>query len=294
MEWCMLPIAWIDIRAWKITSKIWNIWKGSTSIMKKPAALLLALVLILGLAACGQKKVTLKILDTEYTVEDYAIAIAKENTDLLDKINAALATITGNGTTQRIVDKYISGAAHDMTFQANAEGKPELHMATNAQFPPYEYYEDNAIVGIDAEMAAAIADELDMKLVIDDMEFDAIITAVQTGKADIGMAGLTVTEERLQNVSFSESYATGIQSIIVTEDSPITTVDDLYAEGASYMVGTQRGTTGDIYSEDDFGAERVSKYSSGAEAVQALVTGKVDCVIIDNEPAKAYVATNNQ
>ena len=167
-------------------------------------------------------------------------------------------------------------------------------MATNAQFPPYEYYEDNAIVGIDAEMAAAIADELDMKLVIDDMEFDAIITAVQTGKADMGMAGLTVTDERLQNVNFSDSYATGIQSIIVAEDSPITTVDDLYAEGASYMVGTQRGTTGDIYSEDDFGAERVSKYSSGAEAVQALVTGKVDCVIIDNEPAKAYVATNNQ
>ena len=280
--------------AWKSMSKIRKIWKGSTLIMKKLASLLLALVLVLGLAACGQKTVTLKILDTEYAIEDYAIAIAKENADLLNKVNAALATITGNGTAQRIVDKYISGAGHDMTFQANAEGKPELHMATNAQFPPYEYYEDNAIVGIDAEMAAAIADELDMKLVIDDMEFDAIITAVQTGKADMGMAGLTVTDERLQNVNFSDSYATGIQSIIVAEDSPITTVDDLYAEGASYMVGTQRGTTGDIYSEDDFGAERVSKYSSGAEAVQALVTGKVDCVIIDNEPAKAYVATNNQ
>ena len=262
--------------------------------MKKIAALALVLGLVLSLAACGQKKVTLKILDTEYAVEDYAIAIAKENTELLERINTAMDTIISNGTAQMIVDKYISGAAHELTFQANAEGKPELHMATNAQFPPYEYYEDNAIVGIDAEMAAAIADELDMKLVIDDMEFDAIITAVQTGKADMGMAGLTVTEERLQNVSFSDSYATGIQSIIVAEDSPITTVDDLYAEGVSYMVGTQRGTTGDIYSEDDFGAERVSKYSSGAEAVQALVTGKVDCVIIDNEPAKAYVATNTQ
>ena len=121
--------------AWKSISKIRKIWKGSTSIMKKLASLLLALVLVLGLAACGQKTVTLKILDTEYAIEDYAIAIAKENADLLDKVNAALATITGNGTAQRIVDKYISGAGHDMTFQANAEGKPELHMATNAQFP---------------------------------------------------------------------------------------------------------------------------------------------------------------
>jgi len=262
--------------------------------MKKLAALLLALAMVLSLAACGQKKVTLKILDTEYAVEDYAIAIAKENTALLDQVNAALATITANGTAQAIVDKYISGVAHDLTFQADAEGKPELHMATNAQFPPYEYYEDSAIVGIDAEMAAAIADELGMKLVIDDMEFDAIITAVQTNKADMGMAGMTVTEERLESVAFSDSYATGIQSVIVAEGSPITTVDDLYAEGAAYIVGTQRGTTGDIYAEEDFGADRVSKYSSGAEAVQALVTGKVDCVIIDNEPAKAYVASNNQ
>ena len=262
--------------------------------MKKFLAMLMAMAMVLSLAACGgSEKVTLKILDTEYAVEDYAICIAKENTDLLEKVNSALAELTADGTAQKIVDKYISGVAHDLTFQANAEGKEELHMATNAFFPPYEYYENETIVGIDAEMAAAIADKLDMKLVIDDMDFDAIIAAVSTGKADMGMAGMTVTEERLQSINFSTSYATGIQSIIVAEGSKIATVDDLYADGANYVVGVQQGTTGDIYSEDDFGAERVSKFNKGADAVQALVTGKVDCVIIDNEPAKAYVAANN-
>ena len=166
-------------------------------------------------------------------------------------------------------------------------------MATNAQFPPYEYYEGDKIVGIDAEMAAAIADKLDMKLVIDDMDFDAIITSVQSGKSDMGMAGMTVTEDRLKSINFSDSYATGIQSVIVPEGSKIKSVDDLSADGAKYLIGTQKGTTGDIYAEDDFGAERVMKYASGNEAVQALVTGKVDCVIIDNEPAKAYVEANN-
>ena len=260
----------------------------------KVLALSLTLVLALGvLAGCGKKEVTLKILDTEYAVEEYAICVAKENTELLDKINAALVELEADGTKKAIVDKYISGVAHELVFQQDAEGKPELHMATNAQFPPYEYYENEVIVGIDAEMAAAIADKIGMKLVIDDMDFDAIITAVQTGKADIGMAGMTVTEERLQNINFSNSYATGIQSVIVAEDSPIKSVDDLFADGAAYLIGTQKGTTGDIYAEGDFGAERVMKYASGNEAVQALVTGKVDCVIIDNEPAKAYVDANN-
>lgn len=261
--------------------------------MKKFVAMILALVMALSLVACGEKKVTLQILDTEYAIEDYAICIAKENTDLLEKVNAALATLTENGTAQKIVDKYISGVDHDLTFQANAEGKPELHMATNAFFPPYEYYENETIVGIDAEMAAAIADELGMKLVIDDMEFDAIITAVSSGKADMGMAGMTVTEERLQSINFSDTYATGIQSIIVPEGSKITSVDDLFADGAKYIIGVQQGTTGDIYAEGDFGADRVSKFSKGNDAVQALLTGKIDCVIIDNEPAKAYVAANN-
>lgn len=260
----------------------------------KVLSLALVSVLALGvLAGCGGSKAKLQILDTEYADEEYAICVAKENTELLDKINAALAEMDQDGTKKAIIDKYISGVDNDLVFQQEAEGKPELHMATNAQFPPYEYYENEVIVGIDAEMAAAIADKLDMKLVIDDMEFDSIITAVQTGKADMGMAGMTVTEDRLQNINFSDSYATGIQSIIVPEGSAITTVDDLFADGATYLIGTQKGTTGDIYAEDDFGAERVMKYASGNEAVQALITGKVDCVIIDNEPAKAYVEANN-
>ncbi len=165
-------------------------------------------------------------------------------------------------------------------------------MGTNASFPPYEFYEDQKIVGIDAEIAQAIADKLGMQLEIADMEFKAIIPAVTEGKIDFGMAGMTVTEERLQSVNFSETYATGIQAVIVKEGSEITSVDDLHKEGATWKIGVQDATTGDIYCTDDFGEERVSKFPVGADAVEALKTGKVDCVIIDNEPAKAYVAAN--
>ena len=267
--------------------------------MKKIAALLLALTMVLSLAACGQKKTQLKILDTEYAIEDYAIAIAKENTALLDEVNAALAAITADGTAQKIVDKYISGKDHDLTFQAGAEGKPELIMATNAFFPPYEFYENDTVVGIDAEMAAAIADQMGRKLTIVDTEFGSIIGGVQTGKYDMGMAGMTVTEERQQSVNFSDSYATGVQVVILTEDSPIKSLDDLLDAGASYKAGVQQDTTGDIYLSDTpdnggIGEDRVIRYKTGNEAVQALLTGKVDCVVIDQEPAKAYVEQNNK
>lgn len=166
-----------------------------------------------------------------------------------------------------------------------------LIMATNAAFPPYEFISDDdgeTIVGIDAEVAAIIAEKLGLELQIEDMEFSSIITAVQTGKVDIGMAGMTVTEERLQNVNFSTSYAKGVQAIIVPEGSDITSADDL----ADKMIGVQESTTGHIYSEDDYGSDHVTPYSTGTQAVQALLAGKVDCVIIDNEPAKAYVASN--
>ena len=140
--------------------------------MKKIITLALAaMMLMTALTGCGAKQTKLTILDTEYAVEDYAVCVAKENTELLEKINTALSELKSDGTTKKIVDKYISGTAHDLKLQENADGKNELHMATNAQFPPYEYYEGDKIVGIDAEMAAAIADKLDMKLVIDDMDF---------------------------------------------------------------------------------------------------------------------------
>ena len=173
-----------------------------------------------------------------------------------------------------------------------AKDDSKLVMATNAEFPPYEYMEDGKIVGIDAEIAAAIAEKLGLELVIDNMEFNSIITAVTTGAADFGLAGMTVTEDRLKEVDFSISYASGVQSIIVKDGSAITTVDDLYAEGVTYKVGVQLGTTGDIYASDDFGADRVTQYNNGNEAILALQKGDVDCVIIDNEPAKAFVAAN--
>ena len=171
--------------------------------------------------------------------------------------------------------------------------KGVLTMATNAQFPPYEYYEGDTIVGIDAEIAGAIADKLGLELVIEDMEFDSIIEAVKSGKADIGMAGMTVTAERQEVVNFTATYATGKQVIIVTEDSAITSVDDLFAEDAATVIGVQRNTTGDLYTTwdlEDAGLATIDRYSKGADAVQALLTGKVDCVVIDNEPANAFAA----
>ena len=170
-----------------------------------------------------------------------------------------------------------------------AAAKETLVMATNAEFPPYEFHEGDAIVGIDAEIAQAIADKLGMELKIEDVSFDSIIPGVQAKKYDMGMAGMTVTDERLESVNFSTSYAKGVQVVIVKEDSDIKTVDDV--EGKK--IGVQTTTTGDLYATDDFGEENVTKYDNGAVAVQALVSGKVDCVIIDNEPAKSYVAAND-
>ena len=181
-----------------------------------------------------------------------------------------------------------------LTGMAMAE---TLKMATNAAFPPYEFYDDETgeIVGIDAEVAAAICEKLGYELEIVDMDFDAIIPAVTTGKADFGMAGMTVTEERMQSVDFTTSYATGIQVVIVKEGSEITSVDDLFAEGASHKIGVQQGTTGDLYASwdiEDEGLGSVERFKTGTDAVLALTSGKVDCVIIDNEPAKNYVAAN--
>ena len=164
----------------------------------------------------------------------------------------------------------------------------KLIMATNAEFPPYEFKEGDSFAGIDVEIAGAIANKLGLELEIADVEFGSIIGGVQSGKYDMGMAGMTVTDERLQSVNFSTSYATGIQSIVVKEGSDIASPDDL----AGHKIGVQADTTGDIYCCDDFGDENVTPFKTGADAVQALISGKVDCVVIDNEPAKSYVAAN--
>lgn len=162
-------------------------------------------------------------------------------------------------------------------------------MATNATFPPYEMTTDaGTIEGIDVDTAQAIAEKLGLELQIDDMDFDAALLSVQQGKADIAMAGITVTDERMAVMSFSDSYATGIQSVIVPEGSDIASVDDL----AGKKIGTQRGTTGYLYCSDDFGEDAVVAYDNGLTAVQALNNGQVDAVVIDNEPANAYVESN--
>lgn len=166
-----------------------------------------------------------------------------------------------------------------------SEEKDTLVMATNAEFPPYEYYDGEEIVGIDAEIAAAIADELGMELKIEDMAFDSIIAAVTSGKADIGAAGMTVTPEREKSVSFTDPYARATQVIIVKEGSDVTSPDDLVGK----TVGVQLGTTGDIYAEDIENAT-VERYNKGFEAVQALTQDKIDAVVIDGEPAKEFVA----
>ena len=181
----------------------------------------------------------------------------------------------------------LASAMMVLSLAACTSGKGELVMPTNAEFPPSEYHEGDSIIGIDVEICQAIADEMGRKLVIEDMAFDSVITSVYTGKADIGAAALTITEDRLKNINFSTPYATAAQVIIVPEDSDIASPDDLTGK----TVGVQLGTTGDIYA-DDIEDATVERYNKGYEAVQALLQGKIDAVMIDNEPAKVYVSQN--
>ena len=208
---------------------------------------------------------------------------------------AALALTACGGSASSAASSVASSAASSEAVSSAAAAElttveaGKLTMATNATFPPYEMTTDSGeIEGIDVDTAKAIAEKLGLELQIDDMEFDAALLSVQQGKADIAMAGITVTDERMAVMSFSDSYATGIQSVIVPEGSDITSVDDL----AGKKIGTQRGTTGYLYCSDDFGEDAVVAYDNGLTAVQALNNGQVDAVVIDNEPAKAYVESN--
>ena len=206
---------------------------------------------------------------------------------------AALALTACGGSASSAASSVASSAASSEAVSSAAElttveaGK--LTMATNATFPPYEMTTDaGEFEGIDVDTAKAIAEKLGLELQIDDMDFDAALLSVQQGKADIVMAGVTVTDERKAVMDFSDSYATGIQSIIVPNDSDIASPDDL----AGKTIGTQRGTTGYIYCSDDFGDENVVAYDDGLTAVQALNNGQVDAVVIDNAPAQEFVAAN--
>ena len=233
--------------------------------MKKYFAMLLAGMMAVSLVACGGSSTASAPAEAEAEAE----APAEEET------TAAEATAE---TTEE--------TAEMTTVEAGV-----LHMATNAAFPPYEMISDHGgFEGIDIEIATEIARKLGLELVVDDMEFGSVITSVQSGKSDIAMAGLTVTEERKQNVDFTTSYATGIQVIIVPEDSDILTVDDLANDK---MIGVQDGTTGYIYCSDDYGEDHITSYTNGAMAIEALKGGKVDAVVIDNEPARAFVAAND-
>lgn len=220
--------------------------------MKKVMTAILAAGMVMSFAACGSKPAETEAAATE-------------------------------GSTAADTNK---GAVETNEEKDSQEGGT-LVMATNAEFPPYEYYEGDKVVGIDAEIAQAIADHLGMTLQIEDMAFDSILVAVQSGKADLGLAGMTVTEDRLKNVNFSDTYAQAAQVIIVKEDSPIATPDDLTGK----TVGVQLGTTGDIYA-DDIKDGTVERYNKGFEAVQSLLQDKIDAVIIDREPAKVFVSEN--
>ena len=229
--------------------------------MKKITALLLGTAMMLSLAACGSS------------------ASVSESTASSETSSSEAASSEASAETAGELTTVTPG---------------KLTMSTNAAFPPYEMTDDNGnYVGIDIEVAEAIADKLGLELQVDDMDFDAALLAVQNGKSDMVMAGVTVTEERQTVMDFSNTYANGIQVVIVPEDSDIASIDDLTGKA----IGVQRGTTGDLYCSDTvenggFGAENVTPYPDGLTAVQALNNGQVDCVVIDNAPAQEFVEAN--
>lgn len=226
---------------------------------KKALALTMAALMAVSITACGGAKTETTAADTtaaESKAEDTSAAESKEE----------------------------ETTAEAAETEAAAGGK--LIMVTNAEFPPYEFHEGGEIVGIDADIARAIAEELGMELEIEDIAFDSIIPELSSGKADFAMAGMTVDEKRKQSVDFSDTYAKASQMIIVKEDSEIAAPDDLKGK----IVGVQLGTTGDIYVSDlEVDGTTVERYNKGFEAVQALSQGKIDAVVIDGEPAKVFV-----
>jgi polar amino acid transport system substrate-binding protein len=232
--------------------------------MKKLIAILMAMAMVFSLAACGSSSSSSSAEESTATEES--------------------ATTEESAAAEESQEAEAEGET--AAFTTVTEGK--LTMSTNAAFPPYESTTDSGeFEGIDVEIAGAIAEKLGLELQIDDMDFDSALLAVQQGKSDIVMAGVSVTDDRLLVMDFSDSYATGIQVVIVPEGSEVT-LDNL----GDYLIGTQRATTGNIYCTDDYGEDHVVAFDNGITAIQALNNGQVDCVVIDSAPAQSFVAAN--
>ena len=274
--------------------------------MKKFLAIALAAICAiatLSLTACNKaKKDELKVLKTiSLTAEDYAFAINKENTELKSDVNEILADMKKDGSLDTLINSYFNGTAtftYENKTASPAEG--DFIMATNAYFPPFEYYEGNKFAGVDVELASIIATELGKNLFVKDMDFDSIIPSIQNKECDIGMAGMTVTESRLEQVDFAESYYSSAQVITVQKGD--TTFDDcktaedveniLKSKDKDYQIGTQTGTTGYMYSagDADFGYDGFTNlttkpYQTGALAMTDLSNGVINAVILDLQPS---------
>lgn len=279
--------------------------------MKKITAICLAMIMAMSvLTACGSKEaVTAKVIEIELTNEEYAFGVDKTQPELLEQTNAFIAEIKENGKFDEICNRYFGGGEPaKVTSAAFDAGKDQLVVVTNAAFEPFEYMEGDSYVGIDMEIAALLAEYLGKELVIQNMDFDAVCLAVGQQKCDIAMAGLTVNEERQEYVTFTDSYYSASQKLIVTSDN---TEFDACADAAaveailstkeaSVKVGFQNGTTAQFYCEGDadwgfdgFAMQAVG-YKSGSLAVQDLLNGNLQYVIIDSAPAKCITEAINK
>lgn len=259
---------------------------------------MLAVALCMAVTGCN-KQAKVKVLAFELTAEDYAFAIQKGNTELLNQVNGIVADMKKDGSLDKLINSYFDGTA---TFKYENPSSQQgcLVVATNAYFPPFEYMEGNKFVGVDIEIASIIAEKLGKTLYISNIEFDAVIPAVQTGLADIAMAGITVNPARQELVDFAESYYSSAQVLVVRSDDTLfancTTAEEaeavLKAQNSSFVVGTQKGTTGYMYSagDADFGYDgfknlTTTPYTTGALAITNLANGQINAVILDKQPA---------
>lgn len=267
-------------------------------------------VMIASLGACsGGSSGKVKYIDIKLTDEQYAFAVNPSDTELLDAANELLAEIQQDGTFDKIVNKYFNNEGEPTGYEAGVQdsSKDQLVVATNTPFSPFEYKEGNLFYGVDIEIAAMLAEKLGQELVIVDMEFDAILTAVNTGNADIGMAGLTVSPDREELVAFTEPYYEASQVVIVREEDDTfdscKTAEDVEAILSDYdssvKIGVQTGTTGQLYVEGDedwdfdgFDATCVG-YESAASAVNDMLNGNLSLVVVDEAPAMNIVEAIN-